>query len=209
MSNPVRKKDHVTTRKHKSPITRRRFLRITQAVAGGAALVGEARGGRLSAAAFQGDQRPPDPTKRQGQPARPYGRRSRFETAARTVVAPRHATETGSFTPLQSVHGIITPSSLHFERHHAGITDIDPDQHPLLIHGLVDQALVFSMSELKRFPPVSRVHFLECSGNGGTERMGARGQSVQEIHGLTSCSEWTGVPLRTLLSEVGVKHGAS
>ena len=190
-------------------LTRRRFLQVAPSLVGGAALI-EGRGVEpVRANGSPPAQSPVDPTKQQGKPPQPYGRRSRFETAGRTIFASKRETEAASFTPLQELHGTITPSSLHFERHHAGVPDIDPAQHQLLIHGLVDRPLVFNLAELKRFPSVSRTCFLECSGNGGGERVDATGKSVQDTHGLTSCSEWTGVPLRTLLREVGVKAGAS
>jgi sulfane dehydrogenase subunit SoxC len=110
---------------------------------------------------------------------------------------------------LQHLHGIITPSALHYERHHAGVPDIDPAKHRLLIHGLVKKPLILTMNELKRFPSVSRLYFLECSGNGFSEWEKSTGKTVQDTHGLTSCSEWTGVRLASLLTEVGVEPRAS
>ena len=114
--------------------------------------------------------------------------------------------EASSRTPLHDTYGIITPSSLHFERHHGGVPEIDPATHTLTIHGMVDRPLVFTVDDLKRMPSVSRIHFLECSGNSGGEWRGGSGETetdVQRIHGLTSCSEWTGVPVSTLLRECG------
>jgi sulfane dehydrogenase subunit SoxC len=142
----------------------------------------------------------------------PYGSRSRFENAMRHVNANTKVPleEAASWTPLHRTFGIVTPSSLHFERHHAGVPAIDPATHTLTIHGLVDRPLVFSVDELKRLPSMSRIHFLECSGNSMTEwRGGSTESSVQRIHGLTSCSEWTGVPLSLLLRECGVKPEAT
>jgi sulfane dehydrogenase subunit SoxC len=114
------------------------------------------------------------------------------------------------YTPLQDYAGIITPASLHFVQYHAShFPDIDAKDHRLTIHGLVDRPLSFSMDDLKRLPSVTRIHFLECHGNSspmihgnGNENMGP---PVQYVHGMTSCSEWTGVPLSALLNEVGVK----
>ena len=142
-----------------------------------------------------------------GRPVSPYGDRSRFEKALRivrqSVVTTNEAASSG--TPLQDLYGIITPSSLHFERHHGGVPDIDPATHRLLIHGLVDRPLVFTVDDLKRLPSVSRIYFLECSGNGNTEWKTAFEKDVQRTHGLTSCSQWTGVPLSILLDEAGVQ----
>src|SRR5262244_3548546 len=120
-----------------------------------------------------------------------YGSRSRFETVTRDFVTNTKAPleEAASRTPLHDAYGIITPSSLHFERHHSGVPEIDPARHTLTIHGLVDRPLVFTVEELKRLPSVSRIHFLECSGNSGGEwRGGSTESDVQRIHGLTSCS---------------------
>jgi sulfane dehydrogenase subunit SoxC len=147
-----------------------------------------------------------------GAPVSPYGSRSKFEKTARAFNQNTKVPleEASSRTPLHDTYGIITPSSLHFERHHSGVPEIDPAQHTLTIHGLVDRPLVFTVDELRRLPSVSRIHFLECSGNSGSEWKGGSGDSdVQRIHGLTSCSEWTGVPVATLLRECGVSKDAT
>lgn len=112
-----------------------------------------------------------------------------------------------SVSPLQDLFGTITPADLHFERHHARIPDIDDAEHELLIHGMVERPLKFSLADLKRFPSVTRICFIECSGNLFTN---ASEQSTpQMVCGLTSQSEWTGVPLRTLFAEAGVQAKAS
>jgi sulfane dehydrogenase subunit SoxC len=144
-----------------------------------------------------------------GGPVSAYGSRSRFEHAVRAFGTPRTPQAASSLTPLASTYGIITPSSLHFERHHAGVPDVDPAAHTLTIHGLVDRPLELSVDELKRLPSVSRIFFIECSGNSGTEWRGAGADNVQRSHGLTSCSEWTGVWLSTVLRECGVRPTAS
>ena len=118
-------------------------------------------------------------------------------------------TDTALTTPLQDLDGIITPSGLHFLMDHVnGIPDIDPQQHRLLMHGMVERPLSFTMDELRRFPSVSKVYFLECNANSRPLR-GPNGDSVQLVHGRTSCSEWTGVLLSVLLKECGVKGDAS
>jgi sulfane dehydrogenase subunit SoxC len=138
-----------------------------------------------------------------------YGSRSPHEAAARLLPPESKTPSTGaSRTPLQDTYGIITPSSLHFERHHAGIPDIDPATHELLIHGLVEQPLVYTLADLKRFPASSHIHFVECSGNGRTEYSGNPGADPQQSHGLASCSEWTGVPVKLLLAEAKIKPEA-
>ena len=138
----------------------------------------------------------------------PYGARSRFETATRLLRASRHPQAAGSRTPLQDLRGVITPSALHFERHHAGVPDIDPATHRLLIHGLVDRPLVLTMHDLRRLPSVSRIYFLECSGNSRSLWSDATSTTPQSAHGMTSCSEWIGVPLSVLLREAGVQREA-
>jgi sulfane dehydrogenase subunit SoxC len=150
----------------------------------------------------------PDWMKLPGTPMRAYGERSARETAVQRIVGSTPgAPGTGaSRTPLEALEGIITPSSLHFERHHSGVPDIDPAQHRVLIHGLVERPLVFSMDALARYPMVSRIQFLECSGNSGAlNNAEPAQQTAGGLHGLVSCSDWTGVPLGVLLEEAGVK----
>lgn len=144
---------------------------------------------------------PPDPTKVQGHPPTPLGHRSPFEHPR------REAGRTSSLTPLQDLHGTITPSDLHYERHHAGVAMVDPHTYTLLIHGMVERPTVFTLDDLKRFPAVTRICFLECSGN--YHRNAPKTVRPQEVCGLTSQSEWTGVPLAVLFREVGVSPGAS
>ena len=154
---------------------------------------------------------PEDPSKAQGVPLAEdggYGTRSQFETAVRERYKTATALSSWTFTPLQSTIGMITPSGLHFERSHAGNATIDPAKHALFIHGMVNQARKYSMADIRRFPAMSRIMFIECSGNGLTEWSKPTLKTVQGTHGLTSTSEWTGVPLRTLFEEVGVRGGA-
>src|SRR4029079_3619291 len=108
-----------------------------------------------------------------------------------------------SFTPLQGLFGIITPSGLHFERHHQGWWDIDPHRHRLMVMGMVREAKVYTMDDLMRLPAVSRMHFIECGANTGMEWGNVAVPTVQYTHGMIGCSEWTGVRLATLLDEVG------
>lgn len=141
----------------------------------------------------------------------PYGKPSIFEKNVIRRFLPlllptREASI--SFCPLQDLHGIITPNGLFFERHHAGTPKIDPDVHLLVIHGMVNKPLKFTVNDLMRFPSISRIYFLECAGNGALEQRGTSNNALQFTHGLLSCAEWTGVPLRLLLDEAGVRKGA-
>jgi sulfane dehydrogenase subunit SoxC len=150
----------------------------------------------------------PAHTKGLGQPvaARGYGVPSVWEKNLQRRESPgltRVSAASVSFTPLQSLHGIITPNGLHFERHHQGWWDIDPSQHRLMINGLVKQNRVFSMDDLMRLPSVSRIHFIECGANTGMEWGNVAVPSVQYSHGMLSCSEYTGVLLSTLLDMCG------
>src|ERR1043166_3801320 len=122
-----------------------------------------------------------------------YGERSPFEIARRGLPDTRYPETASSRTPLQDSCGMLTPSALHYERHHAGVPKIDPSQHQLLIHGMVDRPLIFTMEEIKRLPSLSRIHFLECAGNSSSEWANQTGRSAALSHGLASCSEWTGV----------------
>lgn len=199
-STPLKEKTKtsVPTTRAKDPPTRRAFLVGATSVVGAAA-AHVLLTPFLSNAADVTD----DPTRVPGAPATEYGQRSPFERARRLAKPQR------SRTPLHALHGVITPSALHFERHHNGVPRLDPSRHRLLVHGLVDRPLIFTMDELKRFPAVSRLAFLECSGNSGQEWKGPRGTSAQEIHGLTSTSEWTGVRLSTVLGETGRRAEAT
>ena len=138
--------------------------------------------------------------------ASPYGVPSRYETALQRRESPgltRVNAASVSFTPLQSLFGLITPSGLHFERHHQGWHDIDPAQHRLLVNGLVSRQKVYTMDELMRLPSVSRIHFIECGANTAMEWGNVAVPSVQYSHGMLSCSEFTGVPLSVLLDDCG------
>ena len=154
---------------------------------------------------------PADASKTPGYPLadESYGSRSQFETEVRVRFKTATPLSSWTFTPLQNGLGIVTPSGLHFERSHGGTAVIDPSKHHLYVHGMVRQAKKFSMHDLKRYPSMSRTMFLECSGNGLTEWSKPTLKTVQGTHGLTSTSEWTGVPLRTILEEAGLKAGAS
>ena len=146
-----------------------------------------------------------------GAPTTEVGARASGVDVART---PTGATTGSSLTPLQHLSGTITPADLHFERHHAGVPAIDPSAHTLLVHGLVDRPTTFTVDDIKRFPQTTRVHFIECSGNGEPAWRGGMfgnpnpGLTPQIVAGLTGNSEWTGVPLRVLLDEVGVRRDA-
>jgi sulfane dehydrogenase subunit SoxC len=189
-------------------MNRRKFLKTT-AVAGGALATGSMVSANSQAQPPTGAPAPADSTKLLGRPVSEYGQRSRFETAVRVPFATKTKESSWTFTPLQDSHGIITPSALHFERHHAGVPDIDPGRHRLLIHGLVKRSLVMSIEDIHRLPSVSRVHMIECSGNGLTEWAKPTMKDVQGTHGLTSCSEWTGVLLSTILDELGLEPNAT
>ena len=143
-----------------------------------------------------------------------YGQRSRYVTSVRIPHPMGGRPSPDAFgkvfhvaSPLQDSVGVVTPSSLHYVATTRGsyIPDIDPKQHSLTIHGLVDRPLTLTMEDLKRLPSVTRLHFIECAGN----RHNGRQRTVQESHGMTSCAEWTGVLLSTLLKECGLKGSAT
>ena len=191
-----------------SRISRRGFLRRA---AGLLAATGVLARGRHAIAA--GD--PPDVPpwmKVPGAGFSPYGAPSKHESKVTRVLTTAQPGTTGSGairTPLEALEGTITPSGLHFERSHSGVPDIDPEQHRLLIHGMVKRSLIFTVDALLRYPMVSRIHFLECSGNSQLlYRPAPPNLTVGQTHGLISASDWTGVPLRLLLDEAGVERGA-
>ena len=153
---------------------------------------------------------PAQPPSLLGAPVSPYGQRSTFVHAMRQPAEQTRTPEqASSLTPLADTYGILTPSSLHFERHHSGVPTIDPAQHQLMIHGMVDRPLILTMADVQRLPNMSRIYFVECSGNGRDGWRPTPRPTVQATHGMTSCSEWTGVKLSLLLEEVGVRSGAS
>jgi sulfane dehydrogenase subunit SoxC len=144
---------------------------------------------------------------RPGGPFTGYGLPSHWRKDVQRLLpnAPGRPGTGTSRTPLERLEGTLTPNGLHFERHHNGVPDIDPEQHRLLIHGLVRQPLNFSLEALLRYPMETHVRFIECAGNSGgmiapqIAQTGAGG-----LHGLLSCAEWTGVKLSTLLDEAGI-----
>jgi sulfane dehydrogenase subunit SoxC len=136
-----------------------------------------------------------DPTKKVGPGPGKLGKRSPFEQPF------KKPSDISSRTPLQDLYSTITLSDLHFERHHAGVPNIDPQKYELLIHGMVNRPMKFTLADLKRFPSVTRTCFLECAGN---FRTGSENMTPQDVLGLTSQSEWTGVMLSTIFREVGV-----
>ena len=181
---------------------RRDFLR-TAFVAASAAMAAPA----VVHAAVQGDPailELPSWSTTLGMPvaANPYGLPSRYERALQRRESPgltRVGGSSVSFTPLQGLFGIITPSGLHFERHHQGWHDVDPARHRLMINGLVKTQAVFTMDDIMRLPSVSRIHFIECGANTGMEWGNVAVPTVQYSHGMLSCSEFTGVPLKEIL----------
>ena len=185
--------------------SRRAFLRGAAAV-GGATAMG-------TSAAAQGDPaitelKPWNQFLGEGVNASPYGMPSKFEAHVRRQDVPWLTADPISsinFTPLHEMDGIITPNGLCFERHHGGVAEVDPAEHRIMINGLVDRELVFTMEDLMRFPRENHVYFLECAANSGMEWRGAQLNGCQYTHGMIHNVMYTGVPLRLLLEEAGVK----
>ena len=207
-----------TKRAHSTPeiqgAGRRRFLGVF-AKAAGALAAGAS--GALAAAPSSAQSIGADAPawmKTAGAPFRAYGQPSRHEAKVVRTLTPGYGTLAPgigtSRTPLQLLEGTITPNGLHFERHHNGVPEIDPAQHKLVIHGMVKKPLVFDFATLMRYPMVSRILFIECAGNSGPNTLPKPPQApVANVHGLISCSEWTGVPLSLLLNEAGIEPGAT
>jgi sulfane dehydrogenase subunit SoxC len=191
--------------------SRRQFLR-GGAVIGGAALAGGMTGPARAATADASNLPPdiPEWMKAPGDPmgSQPYGTPSPFEKGVVKNIAqdlPQYLSASGR-TPLQDLDGIITPNGLFYERHHAGVPTIDPAQHRLMLHGLVDRPMIFTMEDIRRFPSESHIHFLECSGNPGYKK--PYGKTASDLVGLLSCAEWTGVKLKLVLREAGLRPDA-
>ncbi len=189
-------------------VDRRGAMRLAAGFAAGAAIAS------LTARAAEIDN-PSEPQVAPGADVMspPYGRPSTFEARVvrrdRTGGSPYPTRKAAaSLTPLQDLHGIITPNGLHYERHHAGVPTIDPNEHRLIIHGMVEKPMIFTVADIMRFPATSRICFLECSGNTQNWGQPVEAYTVQDTHGLLSCCEWTGVPLTVVLDQVGVQPEA-
>lgn len=194
-----------------APISRRTLIAGAAAAAGSTVLarlpLAEAQAVGAQPAVAASPVVPADASAIPGGPTTAVSARSPFERPARSpvglITGPSHS-------PLQSFDGTITPTDLHFERHHGGVAMIDPKRYKLLVHGLVDRPLAFSLADLRRLPSVTRTCFLECAGNGrAAYRTPKRDLTPQDVDGLTGNSEWTGVLLSTLLREAGVQRGAT
>jgi len=192
--------------------SRRKFLASGAVVAGAAAGALNPASAQTPAPAASAAGAAAAPAKKNIKELIAYGERSRYVTSLREAAEGRPSPDAFGLTfhvvtPLGESAGSITPSSLHYVAAHRGfyVPDIDPAKHQLMIHGMVDRPLIFSVDEVKQFPSVTRVHFLECIGN----RSNARRNTVAQTHGMTSCSEWTGVLVSTLLKEAGVQKDAS
>jgi len=189
-------------------ISRRAIIAGVAATAGGA-LLKKLPGGQATVSAEQGaaPRSLTDPSTAPGAPTSALGARSAFVAPAR---APVGVLSGGSYTPLHELTGTMTPNDLVFERHHAGVPAIDPTRYKLLVHGLVDRSMTFTLNDLQKLPSVSRVYFIECSGNGRPAYRDPKPEmTAQNIDGMTSNGEWTGVPLRVLLRETGAKAAAT
>ena len=193
--------------------SRRRFLRDGGALMGGAVMAGSLAGGKAPAAGENADNLPPHVPKWMKTPGDPmgsqlYGTPSPFEKDVVKNIEknlPQYLSASGR-TPLQDLDGIITPNGLFYERHHGGVPTIDPAQHRLMLHGLVDKPLIFTMDDIRRFPSESHIHFIECSGNPTYKK--PYGKTASDLVGLLSCAEWTGVSLKLVLQEAGLQPGA-
>jgi sulfane dehydrogenase subunit SoxC len=197
---------------------RRDFLRNAFAAAAAGAAAGGALAQGNPVPAAGGDAnilKLPAHTTGLGQPVATdgYGKPSRFEANVQRRQSPgltQTAQSSVSFAPLQSLFGIVTPSGLHFERHHQGWWDVDPSRHRLMLNGsdekMVKKPMVFTMDEIMRLPSVSRFHFIECGANTGMEWGNVAVPTCQYSHGMISCSEFTGVPLKTLLDMAGADY---
>lgn len=199
-----------TTDKRVREASRRHFLQASAALASGSAVAGFAGTNALAESASNLPPGVPEWMKAPGDPmgSQPYGAPSVFEKGVVKNISktlPQYISASGR-SPLQDLDGIITPNGLFYERHHGGVPTIDPAEHRLMLHGMVDRPLLFTMEDIRRFPSQSRIHFIECSGNPVYTK--PYGKTASDLVGLVSCAEWTGVPLKTVLDEAGLQAGA-
>jgi sulfane dehydrogenase subunit SoxC len=202
MANSTEKENGATA------ASRRQFLRTGVAVGGTVLASGISR-----SRAANTDNLPPNTPEWMmvpGDPmgSQPYGTPSPFEKNVVKNISTnlKQYLSASGRAPLQDLDGIITPNGLFYERHHAGVPTIDPAQHRLMLHGLVDRPLIFTMEDVKRFPSESHIYFLECSGNPGYKK--PYGKTASDLVGLLSCAEWTGVSLKLVLQETGLQPDA-
>jgi sulfane dehydrogenase subunit SoxC len=186
--------------------SRRKFLTVASAGAAGTVVTGRAVADTLA------DVPPREP----GADLSGHSERSKYvqisripeATPGKRNVDPSDAIN--SKTPLDKLVGALTPSDLHYERSHAGVPELDPARHRLLVHGMAQKQLVLTVADLKAMPSVSRTVFIECTGNGWENWKKADGNlTVQNTHGLVSTNEWTGVPLKFLIDLVGKDRGST
>lgn len=148
-----------------------------------------------------------------GMEAESYGLPSKYESKVKRrrsdILVNKQNYSDWSMTPIQSTPGIVTPNGLFYERHHNGVPDINPDDHKLVVHGMVAKPLVLNMSDIVKYPSVSKFYFMECSGNGLTDWLTPKSKTVQQTHGLLSCAQWTGVPVSWILDEAGIDPKAT
>src|SRR3984893_2392794 len=196
-----------------APTSRRRFLRDGGALLGGAVIAGGLAANDPLGASESADNLPPNVPEWMKTPGDPvgsqlYGAPSLFEKGVIKNI-PKNLSQylsASGRTPLQDLDGIITPNGLFYERHHAGVPSIDPAQHRLMLHALVDKPLIFTMDDIRRFPSESRIYFLECSRHPNYKK--PYGKTASDLVGLVSCAEWTGVRLKHVLQEAGLQSGA-
>src|SRR6202158_1831831 len=193
--------------------SRRRFLREGGALVGGAVIAGGLAGSQVLGASESADNLPPNVPEWMKTPGDPmgsqlYGTPSRFEKDVIKNIPndlPQYLSASGR-TPLQDLDGIITPNGLFYERHHGGVPTVDPSQHRLMLHGLVDKPLIFTMDDIRRFPSESHIYFLECSGNPVYKK--PYGKTASDLVVLVGCAEWTGGSLQLVLQEGGWQAAA-
>ena len=187
-----------------------------RALLGGTAALGVAGASKMALAASNPDNLPPNvsewtPYLGAGVDANPYGMPSEYENhvVRRNVEWLTASTESSvNFTPLQDLEGFVTPNGLCFERHHGGVPEVIPSDYRLMINGLVDRELIFTLEDLKRFPQTNKFYFLECAANGGMEWRGAQLNGCQFTFGMVHNVQYTGVKLSDLVRETGLKPNA-
>ncbi|WP_420402325.1 sulfite dehydrogenase [Nisaea sp.] len=188
----------------KTPTSRRNFLKGSLAAGGALAATPALAAGDPAILEVQ----PWANQLGEGVDAAPYGMPSKYEAHVRRRDVPWLTADPVSsvnFTPLHELDGVITPNGLCFERHHGGVAEVDPAKYRLMINGLVEKELVFTLQDLKRFPRQNRAYFLECAANSGMEWRGAQLNGCQFTHGMIHNVIYTGVSLRTILEQAGVK----
>jgi DMSO/TMAO reductase YedYZ molybdopterin-dependent catalytic subunit len=109
-----------------------------------------------------------------------------------------------SETPLESARSWVTPNRLFFVRNHFDVPELDVDSWRLRVEGCVTRPFELTWDDLAALPERSVFATVECAGN-GRSFLQPVAAGVPWGAGAVGHAEWTGVPLRVVLEQAGLK----